>query len=70
MGTSTGSSWKQWYGRSSDYANERPPTFIGKKFTVPKKFKNVVSPQPAAEQVTFLAEYHDSVTHLARVSNP
>ena len=41
MGTSSASSDSLWYGINSDDPNERPPSFISKKFTVPKKFRNV-----------------------------
>lgn len=42
-GGSVGASWTTWFGRAANYAGERPPTFIGKKFTIPKKFRNVAT---------------------------
>ncbi len=50
-GGSTGASWTTWFGRAANYAGERPPTFISKKFTIPKKFRNVAT---AGEAETFL----------------
>jgi hypothetical protein len=43
---------------------------MSKKFTIPKKFKNVGISSPLNERVTFMRVYHDSAANLARVTNP
>lgn len=43
----------------TDYSGNAPyPTFISKKFTVPKKFRNVDPSKPVGEQATFSSVYY------------